>query len=57
MWSDENNVALIRACKKYGHRWSKLAKEMKNNINENRLKNHFYSTIRKLVRNLNTILK
>jgi myb proto-oncogene protein len=56
-WDEGNDVALIQACKKHGHRWSKLAEELNHTINENRLKNHFYSTVRKMVRRVNEILK
>jgi hypothetical protein len=48
---------LIQACKKYGNRWSKLSKEFGYPVNENKLKNNFNSTIRKLVRVINSLLK
>lgn len=57
VWTLEDDVTLIQACKKYGHRWSRLTKEFSKCINDNKLKNHFYSTVRKIVRVINAIIK
>ena len=57
IWGLEEDIKLIRACKEIGHRWSKLVGEFNHQINDNGLKNHFYSSLRKVVRHLNHFIK
>lgn len=57
VWGVDDDVILIRACKKYGHRWSQLSRQFNRKVSDNKLKNHFYSTVRKIVRIINTIIK
>ena len=56
-WTNDDEVRLLKACKEYGHRWAKLAQEIGDGRSDNYLKNHFYSTLRRMVRWVNKFIK
>jgi len=50
-WQPEEELIFITKHKSYGNKWTEISKSLEGR-NDNAVKNHFYSSIRKIIRKI-----